>query len=449
MQYMSDKFDLRKDIRLNTKVKSAHWQSDSRSWLLTDSTGKQYSTRFLITAMGILSQPSLPNIPGVETFRGEAWHPARWPKDWNLDGKRVGVIGTGATAIQLIPEIAKTGLQQLTVFQRRANWSAPLRNDSISPEEMAKIKKNYPAILKRCNETYAGFVHSGDPRKTMEVPEDERIAHWEKMYQLRGFAKWLGGFSDLGTNREAAAAYSVFIAEKIRGRVNDPATAEKLIPKCHPFGTRRVPLESGYFETYNQPNVRLVDYKVDSPIERITDKGVKLASGEAIELDVLVYATGFDALTGALTNGINLRGVDGITPKELWKDGIRTYLGLFLKGFPNLCGVGIPHQAFGNVPRSLEFAADWVSAFLKHCRNSQVTYFEAKEEEVQKWTDHVHECAKGLLSNEVPSWMTGVSPNVEGKQKIIVARYSGSGPAYRKRIQGVADRGYEDLVLMK
>lgn len=436
-------------MQFNTRVTSAHWQANDRCWLLTDANGKQYSARFLITAMGILSQPSLPNIPGVETFQGEAWHPAQWPKDWNLDGKRVGVIGTGATAIQFIPEIAKTNLKHLTVFQRRANWSAPLRNDKINPEEMAEIKKNYAAILKQCNESYAGFLHSADPRKTMDVPEAERIAHWEEKYMQRGFAKWLGGFSDIGTNREAAQAYSEFIADKIRGRVDDPATAEKLIPKCHLFGTRRVPLESGYFETFNKPNVRLVDYKADSPIERITEKGVTLASGEEIKLDVLIYATGFDALTGALTNGIDLRGVNGITPTELWKDGIRTYLGLFLHGFPNLCGVGIPHQAFGNVPRSLEFAVDWVSTFLKHCQDHGITYLEAKEEEVGKWTEHVHDCSKGLLSNEVPSWMTGVSPNVEGRQRMIVARYSGSGPAYRKRVQEVAVRGHEDLVLKR
>ncbi|EME38602.1 hypothetical protein DOTSEDRAFT_75947 [Dothistroma septosporum NZE10] len=436
-------------MQFNTRVTSAQWQSSDRSWLVTDATGKQYTTRFLVTAMGILSQPSLPNISGVDTFKGEAWHPSQWPKDWKLDGKRVGVIGTGATAIQFIPEIAKTNLENLTVFQRRPNWSAPLRNDKISPEEMAEIKNNYPTILKQCNSSYAGFLHSADPRKTMEVPEEERIAHWEKMYNLRGFAKWLGGFSDIGTNREAAAAYSDFIANKIRGRVHDPATAEKLIPKCHLFGTRRVPLESGYFEAYNKPNVRLVDFNADSPIDRITEKGIKLESGEEIELDVLIYATGFDALTGPLTNGIDLRGVSDITPTALWKDGIRTHLGLFLHGFPNFCGVGIPHQAFGNVPRSLENTIDWVSTFLKHCKDNNITYFEAKEEEVEKWTEHVHECAQGLLANEVPSWMTGVSPNVEGKQKIIIARYSGSGPAYRKRIADVSTRGYEDLVLEK
>lgn len=208
-------------------------------------------------------------------------------------------------------------------------------------------------------------------------------------------------------------------------------------------------MESGYFEAFNLEHVRLVDKRVDGGIERIVENGVEIEGGEVVELDVLIYATGFDAVTGALANGIDLRGIRGVTPSHLWKEGIRTYLGLFLKGFPNMCMIMGPHQMFGNIPRSIEFAVEWVSKFLGWCFENGVTYAEATEKGVEEWTQHVLECSKGMLANEVDSWMTGVNKNVKGKQKRIVARYSGPASGYRKRVDNVAERKYEDLVLKK
>ncbi|EGP92026.1 uncharacterized protein MYCGRDRAFT_31519 [Zymoseptoria tritici IPO323] len=448
-QFLADKFDLRRDMQFETTVKSAHWQDQSRLWLLTDAAGKQYTSRFLITAVGILSEHTLPNIPGVRDFQGEAFHTSRWPSEWSVDGKRVGIIGTGATAIQIIPELVKLPLQNLTVFQRTANWSAPLRNEKISPEEMNELRKQYPEIHKKCNESGAGFQYSLDRRKTFDVPEEERLAFWESLYAQRGFAKWLGSFADHLTDPAANKAFSEFHANKIRQRVKDPVVAEKLIPKTHGFGTRRVPLETHYLEAYNYSNVRLVDSTVDSPIERITNKGVLLANGEEIELDILIYATGFDAITGSLTRGINIRGINGVSLNEKWEDDVETFLGLMVKDFPNMAMIMGPHQVAGNIPRSIEFAVDSVTNLLGHCKDKEITFFEAKDDGVKTWMEHVHEVTKGLLTMQVDSWATGVNSNVKGRQRRRVIRYFGPGPKYRKIVNEVAERQWADLELIK
>ncbi|USW56078.1 Putative FAD/NAD(P)-binding domain superfamily [Septoria linicola] len=449
-QYLTEKFDLRQHMQFSTKIVSAHYQQDSRSWLLTDSYGLTYRSRFLITAMGILSAPTLPNIPGAEDFKAHSFHTSRWPEDGSkkLKGQRVGIIGTGATGIQIIQTIVKPeyGLESLTVLQRTPNWSAPLRNERITVEEMVEIRKQYPEIFEKCLKSYSGFIHMSDQRKTLEVPETERLAFWEDLYSKPGFGKWLANFADINFDRGANAAFSDFIASKIRQRVKDPKTAEKLIPKNHGFGTRRVPLETHYFEAYNDPRVRLVDVADEAPIERITETGVQLQTGEHIDLDVLIFATGFDAVTGPFTS-IDIRGIDGTRLADVWSEGPRTYLGLFVHQFPNYMQILGPHQMFGNIPRSIEYAVGWVSEFLQFCFKRGITYAEAKKEKVQEWTEHVHDCAKGLLANDVDSWMTGVNKNVPGKHKRIVARYGGSGPGYRQRCQDVVNRQYADLDL--
>lgn len=335
-------------MQFDTQIKSAHFQEESSSWLLKDEEGNSYTSRYLITAMGILNKPTLPNIPGVQNFKGESWHTARWPEDASsLQGKRVGIIGTGATAIQTIQAISdKVG--HLIVFQRTPNWTVPLRNSKISPEEMEEIRKSYPEIFRKCLESYSCFIHVSDTRSVFSMTEEERQAHWEKLYSLPGFAKVLSISSDVATDRKANELYSKFHADKIRARVNDPEVAEKLIPKNHGFGTRRVPLESGYFEVYNQPNVKLVDIR-ENPISQITETGVE--TGESThELDILIYATGFDAVTGSF-NAVDFEGRNGTKLKDVWNNGIRTFLGLTVQDFPNMFMIMGPHQMFGNIPR--------------------------------------------------------------------------------------------------
>lgn len=446
-QYFAKKFGLHEDMQFDTRVSSAHWREDSSSWLLTDESGKTYTSRFIISAMGILNQPTLPNILGVNDFKGDGFHTSRWPKNGEdaIKGKRVGIIGTGATAIQTIQEIKKT-VGSLTVFQRTPNWTAPLRNTKISSEDMEEIRKNYPTIFKKCLESYSCFIHKADTRSVFDVEEEERERHWEELYSQPGFSKWLGNFWDINTNKAANELFSKFIANKIRQRVNDPIVAEKLIPKNHGFGTRRVPLEGGYYEAYNQPNVTLVDIN-ENPIECIHEKGIKTKEQD-FEFDVIIYATGFDAVTGSFSK-VDFRGIGGKTLTDEWANGIQTYLGLTNHGFPNMFMIMGPHQMFGNIPRSIEYAVGWVADCIKYTVDHNIIVIEATEEGKKAWTKHVHECAVGLLINEVDSWMTGVNRNVAGKQKRSIARYNGSAPGYRQRCDDVKAKGYTDFRLVK
>jgi cation diffusion facilitator CzcD-associated flavoprotein CzcO len=386
----------------------------------------------------------MPRIEGVETFSGQSCHTARWPHEpVSFEGKRVAVIGTGATGVQTIQEVAKT-VGHLTVFQRTPNWCAPLHNSRIDADEMAKIRAGYPEMFRRCQETFACFLHTPDPRGTFEVTPEEREAFWEKLYAERGFGIWQGNFRDILTDRAANAAISDFVARKIRQRVKDQAVAETLIPKNHGFGTRRVPLETRYYEVYNQPNVELVDIN-ETPIERITPAGIRTSKTEH-EFDIIIYATGFDAITGSFDR-IDIRGVDGLRLKDKWKDGPQTYLGVLVEGFPNMMMLMGPHTALGNIPRSIEYNVDWVTGVLRHARDNGLIRIEATEAGVASWTDHVKSLGVGLLSNEVDSWMTGINRNVEGKQTRIIARYSGSAPAYRARCEEVAANDYRELAL--
>jgi cation diffusion facilitator CzcD-associated flavoprotein CzcO len=353
------------------------------------------------------------------------------------------VIGTGATGVQTIQEVAKT-VGHLTIFQRTPNWCAPLHNSRIDEGTQRKIKAGYPDMFARCRETFACFLHTPDPRGTFEVTADEREAFFEKLYAERGFGIWQGNFRDILVDRKANAAISEFVARKIRQRVKDQQVAEKLIPKDHGFGTRRVPLETRYYEVYNQPNVRLVDIK-ETPIERITPTGLR-TSDEDFAFDIIIYATGFDAITGSFDR-IDIRGLDGLKLKDRWAGGPQTFLGVQVAGFPNMFMLMGPHTALGNIPRSIEYNVEWVTGLIRHMMSRNLTRADARPEAVAAWTDHVKAVGTGLLSNEVDSWMTGINSNVEGKQTRIIARYSGSAPAYRAWADEVAAKGYREVML--
>ena len=444
LNYVADKFDLRRNIQFNSRVISAHWHEAERHWDVELESGEHHTARFLVTAVGVLSAAVMPNIPGMESFTGISCHTHRWPKeDINVVGKRVGIIGTGATAVQTIQTIAKS-VGHLTVFQRTPNWCFPLNNSKISSEEMADIKARYPEILARCLETPSCYVHGPDPRKAVEVTADEREAFWEKLYRTPGFGQWQGNFSDVLIDREANKLASEFAARKIRERVKDPAVAEKLIPKNHGFGTRRIPLETGYYEVYNQSNVELVDIN-ETPIERITEKGIQTSDLER-EFDVIIYATGFDSITGAFER-IDIRGVNGVKLKEEWKNGPETYLGVFASGFPNMLMAMGPHGGLSNYTRTAEYGVEWITDVIKFAVERDLTRIDATPSAVAEWTNHVDELGQGLLMNEVGSWMTGVNRNVEGKQAPRIMRYSGGHPAYRAHCDAVAAEGYTNLAM--
>ena len=444
LNHVADKFDLRRDIQFCSRVTAAVFDEEARSWTITLEDESTYHTRFLITAIGPLSTPTLPRIEGRDSFQGQSFHTARWPKTpVALAGKRVAVIGTGATGVQTIQTIAAE-VGHLTVFQRTPNWCAPLHNGKIDAETQRKIKAGYREMFARCQETFACFIHTPDPRGAFEVSDEEREAFYEKLYAERGFGIWQGNFKDILTDRRANATISDFVARKIRERVKDQKVADKLIPRNHGFGTRRLPLETFYYEVYNRDNVELVDL-TETPIERITPKGIKTSERE-YPFDIIIFATGFDAITGAFDK-IDLRGTGGARLKDKWRDGPETYLGLMVEGFPNMLMLMGPHTALGNIPRSIEYSVEWVTGLIRFAQEKGLTRLEATAQGVASWTDHVKALGVGLLSNEVDSWMTGINRNVDGKTKRIVARYSGSAPAYRERCDAVAAKDYDELRL--
>lgn len=439
---VADKFDLRQDIEFSARVAAAHYDEDGGFWAVTLADGTRYRARFMITAIGLLSAPTMPRFEGIEDFRGQWSHTGLWPKEGiDFDGKRVAVIGTGASGVQAIQEISKSA-GHLTVFQRRPNWCTPLHNGPISKDEMADIRARYPEIFRLCRETSACFIHNVDPRGTFEVTEAERLAFWEKQYAGQGFGIWQGNFRDMLTDREANRLMSEFVADKIRQRVKDPKTAEMLIPKDHGFGTRRVPQETHYYEVYNQPNVELVSM-LEEPIERITPTGVRTGARD-YEFDVIVYATGFDAVTGTFDR-IDIRGVGGQRLKDKWQGGPKTFIGLTVDGFPNMFTIMGPHAALGNNPRSIEYNVEWITDLLGHMKDRSLTVVQARPDSVADWLAFVEQKAEGLLSNEIDSWMTGVNMNVEGKQTRTIVRYSGTAPEYRARCDEVAAGGYREF----
>ena len=443
--FVADKLDLRRDIELGCRVGAAVYDEAADEWAVESTDGRRMRARLLITAIGPLSAPTMPTIPGVESFRGEAHHTGRWPHEpVSFASKRVAVIGTGATAVQAITEIAKT-VGHLTVFQRTPNWCAPLHNRPIDASTQARIKATYPETFAICRESFGCFIHQADPRNALEVSPEEREAFYEKLYREPGFGIWMGNFRDILIDRDANATITEFMRGKIRARVKDPAVAEKLIPTNHGFGTRRVPLESGYYEVYNQPNVRLVDIR-ETPIERITPAGVR-TTAEEHAVDMIIYATGFDAITGAFDR-IDIRGRGGRRLKEKWADGPRTFLGLQVEGFPNLFTLVGPHNAatFCNIPRCIEQNVEWVTGLIAHMRARGHVRVEPTAEAEREWTQHVLDTGRRMLFTQVDSWMTGINSNVAGKDKRTFIVYAGGAPKYRERCDDVAARGYAGFV---
>jgi cation diffusion facilitator CzcD-associated flavoprotein CzcO len=445
LEFVADKFDLRRDIQFDSRITSAAFDEGGNCWEVETENGDHVRARFLITAVGPLSAPTLPRFAGLDSFEGPSYHTARWPHEpIDFTDKRVGVIGTGATGVQTIQEVAKTAAH-LTVFQRSPNWCAPLHNGPIDEEAQARIKASYPEIFRRCRESHGGFLHQSDPRSALEVSPEEREAFFEKLYGEPGFGIWMGNFSDILVNPEANDLMTEFMRRKIRERVKDPEVAEMLIPKDHGFGTRRVPLETHYYEVYNQDNVLLVDIR-EAPIERITALGVRTPETE-YELDILIYATGFDAITGAFDR-IDIRGEGGQTLKDKWADGPRTYLGLQSVGFPNLLTLVGPHNAatFCNIPRCIEQNVDWVTDLIRYLRDNDYERIVPNRAAEDDWTKHVYDIAELTLLSKTDSWFTGVNQNLPEKKRTFMA-YAGGSPAYSAKCDEVAANGYEGFDL--
>jgi cation diffusion facilitator CzcD-associated flavoprotein CzcO len=439
LNYVADKFDLRRDIRLNSRVTSAVYDEGENRWEIQTEDGHRARAQFLIAAVGVLSAHYVPDFAGLESFQGGWCHTARWPKDgMDLAGKRVGVIGTGATAVQLIPEIAKE-VAHLTVFQRTANYCVPLRNGPIDPEWQREIKAHYSDIFKKCSETPGAFMHAFDPRSALAVSPEERLAQYERLWAEPGFKKWLANFYDIMMPGEANEDYAEFVRTKIRERVKDPVVAEKLVPKDHPFGSKRLPCESGYYEVYNRDNVLLVDVR-EAPIECLTPRGIQTRDAE-YELDVIIFATGYDAVTGSLTR-IDIRGEGGQTLKDKFAEGPRTYMGIQSAGFPNL--FTMPGAGAGNFTRGCEPLVEWVSDCIGYMREKEFTRISATPEAEEAWVQHAAEVGANLLRTKAASWFVGA--NIPGKARVLLGSPE-TAPVMRAKRVEVAAKGYEGFLL--
>ncbi|HAA94756.1 MAG TPA: cyclohexanone monooxygenase [Dehalococcoidia bacterium] len=439
LNYVADKFDLRKHIRLNSRVMSAVFDEKEDRWEVVMEDGHRARGRFLVTSVGILSAGYTPDFEGKDTFKGISCHTGRWPQEGvDMKGKRVGVIGTGASGVQLITEIAKE-VGHLTVFQRTANFCAPLRNGPIDDETQKQIKASYPEIFKKCMETAGSFMHEFDTRSAMSVSPEERLEQYERLWQEPGFKKWLGNFYDVMLPGEANEDYAEFFKNKIRERVHDPVVAEMLIPKTHMFGSKRLPCESGYYEVFNQDNVLLVDVR-EAPIQRITETGLQTTDAE-YEFEILVYATGFDAVTGSLSR-LHIEGEGGKTLSDKFANGPRTFMGVQSAGFPNLFTIN--QASVGNFVRAAEPLVDWICEAMDYVRQNGYTCIAATPEAEADWTRHVAEEGKKILRSQADSWFVGA--NIPGKARGLLTSPD-SAPVMRAKRAAVAEKGYEGFIL--
>ena len=444
LNFVADKFNLREYMQFNCWVESMVFDDEANVWTIHLADGRHITTRFVISGMGVLSTPTLPNFEGMASFEGKSFHASQWPHEpLDLAGKRVAVVGSGATAIQLIPEVAKVA-KNLTVFQRRANWAAPLNNGPISTSEMDEIRERYDDIFATCARTPGGFEHEPDRRGFYDVSPQERRELWDRLYDEPGFGIWLQNFTDIFFDEKANAEFSDYIANRIRQRVKDPVVAELLIPKDHGFGVQRVPMETGYFETYNRDNVTLVD-GATTPIVRVTPTGIE-TSEEAFEFDVIVYATGFDAFTGAFDH-IDIQGANGARLRDKWQAGPVTYLGATVRGFPNFLMLVGPQTAASNFPRGAELSVDWVTPLLEFMWAHGYQRFDVDETAEAQWFQHVKDMYQGMLLRHAKSWFTGYNSNIEGHEhgKMRYNIYNGGGPRYARMLREAAENGYEGM----
>ena len=444
LHFVADKFDLKRYIECHARVASVMYNKADKRWEIETQNGLRTRARYVICATGLLSAHQFPDYAGVEDFAGLSLHSARWPKEpVDFTGKRVGIIGSGPTGVQIIQSIAPD-CAQLTVFQRTANWCTPLRNRPISAGEQRALKEKAHEIFALCKRTWAGFIHEPDPRAAMDVPKEERWTRYQELYERGGFALWLGNYSDSFISQEAADEVAEFLASKIHERVTDPVMAEKLIPQ-HTFGTKRCPGEKNYYETFNRDNVGLVDLRA-TPITKITPTGIETGN-DVHELDVIIYATGFHSVTGELMR-MDIRGQHGRTLQEHWSDGPRTNLGVQFSGFPNLWAIMGPHNPalFCNITRCVESNVEWIVECIRYMRENGFETMTATAEAEDAWTERCYESAQGLLINDMQdSWFFGSTnpENVRGRFLL----FAGGVPLYREIFADVAAKGYEGFDL--
>jgi len=443
-RHVAERFGLRKDIDFSTTVTAADWDGDAGRWTIKTDTGAHLTATWFIMATGCLSVPRKPDIAGTERFKGAIYHTGVWPHEpVDFTGLDVGIIGTGSSAIQTIPIVAQQA-RQLTVFQRTPNFSIPAWNGPLDPEVEREHKAHYAELRERARWTTGGFFLEENEQPMSAFPAESVPAEIERRWNQGGF-NVMDVYGDVMTDRACNEAVAEFVRDQIRAKVKDPKTAELLCPKDHPFGAKRLCVDTDYYETFNRENVALVDLKT-TPIESITETGIRTTDRD-YAFDAIIFATGFDAMTGALTN-VDIRGRDGISLRDKWQEGPRTYLGLMVAGFPNffmITGPGSP-SVLSNMMTSIEQHVEWVSDCIMHMRDRQMAKIEATVDAEDKWVDHVREAAYQTLYPEANSWYIGA--NIPGKPHVFLP-YTGGVGAYRKICNEIVQKDYEGFEIAR
>ena len=444
LNHVADRFDLRSGIQFNTRVTAAHFNDDKGLWEVQTDQGDRVTAQYVVTAIGCISTGQIPNIPGLDSFEGESHHTGAWPHDGvEFEGKRVGVIGTGSSGVQSIPVIARES-EHLTVFQRTPQYTIPARHENVDQEFLKEVKANYDEIMQKSKTSAAGMPFEFSEVSALEATEEERLETYERLWKKGGFSFIFQSNFDIALDRRANDTASEFIRGKIREIVKDPETAEKLLPRDHPFGSKRALIDTNYFDTYNRDNVDLVDIR-HFPIEEITPTGLRTADGEEYEFDIIVFATGYDAMTGTFFK-IDIRGRDGVELKEKWNEGPKTYLGLTTADFPNMfmiTGPGSP-SVLSNMPVSIEQHVEWISDFVEYLRERDVDIVDTDPQAEVEWVQHVNDIADQTMFMLADSWYLGA--NIPGKPRVFMPYAGGVGP-YRERCDEIAANSYEGFVM--
>ncbi|MDA8046144.1 MAG: NAD(P)/FAD-dependent oxidoreductase [Actinomycetota bacterium] len=442
-QHVADRFDLRRHIRFETAVTSAHWERAGNHWAFETDRGDRTRARYFISAVGAISAPNLPPLEGLETFAGRVLMTSRWPHDGvDLAGHRVAVIGTGSSGIQAIPMIAQDAAH-LTVFQRTANFSCPARNGPIEPEREASVRADYAGYRQACLKNGAGTPSLLLSQSAFDLSEEDRTAAYEAKWARGGAGGIPALFADTRTDMAANDTAAEFVREKIRSIVTDPAVAEALCPTDHPIATKRICLDTDYYATYNRANVTLVDLE-KTPIERVTPTAITTTDGE-FEVDDIVFATGFDAVTGALLR-MDVRGAGDLALADVWANGPETYLGLMVSGFPNMFTITGPlsPSVLANVMVAIAHHVEWIGDCIGYMADHGYDCIEAAPEAQAEWTEEVQRIADGTLFPLANSWYNG--DNIPGKPRRFLA-YIGGFPAYASRCEEVVKAGYEGFTM--
>jgi len=443
LNHVADRFDLRKDIQFNTRVTAVVWDEEHTLWQVGTEEGVIARAKYLISGVGNLSVPKVPEFKGIENFKGEVYMTSNWPHEGvDFTGKRVGLIGTGASGIQAITEIAKEAAH-LTVFQRTPNYATPNRNAPMDPDFARQTKANYAEIRSKSRNSFMGIPFENAQPSALAVSAEERRRIYDSCYAHGGVRLFVDSFSDLLFNKESNDTVADYVRAKIRERVSDPQVAEMLTPRNYPYGTKRPLLEDDYYETYNRENVMLIDIS-RAPITSITERGVCTAEGE-YTFDVIVLAIGFDAMTGPLLQ-MGIVGRDGLTLKAKWADGPHTYLGIASHGFPNLFMITGPQSpsVIYNMPLAIEDHVDFATNAIQYLRDHELDTIEPTQEAETQWGQHVYELSLATLLPGTDSWYMGA--NVPGKPRVCMV-YLGGGPAYREVCADVVANGYKGFAL--